>query len=59
MNWVIFWEDCFELGRFLLWKKQKKAWQIRPCLFWLVWKARDGMVFRNELLSIEKLKTSF
>ena len=31
----------------------------RKCIFWLVWKARNGFVFRDYVLSIQKLKFSF
>ena len=29
------------------------------CLFWIVWKAKNGIVFWDNVLSIQKLKTSF
>ena len=29
------------------------------CIFWVVWKARNAIVFRDEALSIQKLKFSF
>ena len=29
------------------------------CLFWMVWKMRNMIAFRYELLSIQKLKASF
>ena len=29
------------------------------CIFWSVWKARNGIVFRDEVLSIQRLKSSF
>ena len=34
-------------------------WKASPlCIFWLVWKARND-VFRDDVLSIQKLKFSF
>ena len=29
------------------------------CIFWLVWKARNNIGFRDDVLSIQKLKFSF
>ena len=29
------------------------------CIFWSVWKARNGIVFRDEVLFIQRLKSSF
>ena len=35
-------------------------WTAGPlCIFWTVWNARNGIVFRDEVLSIQKLKSSF
>ena len=43
MSW-----DSFKVG-----KKRKKVWQAGPpCLFWMVWKTRNGMAFRDDTLSI-------
>ena len=40
--------------------KQEKVWQAGPLgLFWAIWKARNGVPFKDELLSIQRLKTSF
>ena len=40
--------------------KRRKIWQVRPpCFLWTVWKARNGIAFRNEDLSLQKLKSSF
>ena len=35
-------------------------WQARPpCLFLMVWKARNGMTFKDDTLFIQKFKISF
>ena len=35
-------------------------WQTGPsCLFWTIWKDRNGIAFWDDILSIQKLKTSF
>ena len=37
----------------LLVKDRRKVWKAGPlCIFWSVWKARNGIVFRDEVLSI-------
>ena len=36
------------------------VWKAGPlCIFWSVWKARNGIVFRDEALSIQKFKFYF
>ena len=41
----------------LIGKKRKKVWRANPlCLFWIVWKVRNGLAFRNEVLLIRNLK---
>ena len=42
----------------------RKGWRLvwkagSLYIFWLVWKARNGIVFRDEVLSMQKLKFSF
>ena len=38
-------------------KRRKKVWQPTPsCLFWIVRKARNRIVFKEDFLSILKLK---
>ena len=38
----------------------KKVWLASPfCLFWTIWKARNGVAFKDEVFSIQQLKTSF
>ena len=44
----------------LLAKDRRKVWKAgRLCIFWLVWKARNSIVFGDEILSIQRLKSSF
>ena len=41
-------------------KIRKKAWQMTPLwIFWSVWKERYLLAFRNEVLSLQRLKHSF
>ena len=41
-------------------KKHSKVWRAAPlCLFWMVWKERNRIVFENEVLSLQRLKNSF
>ena len=41
-------------------KKRRKAWLAASlCLFWMIWKERNRIVFGNEDLSIQKMKNSF
>ena len=41
-------------------KRRKKVWQAAPfCLLWIVWKARNRIVFKEDILSIQKLKYLF
>ena len=53
-------QDTLELEWGQIGKKQRKTWQARPfCLFWSVSKARNAIVFRDEILSIQRLNASF
>ena len=40
-------------------KKRKKVWQAAPCLFWTTWKARNRIVFKEDVLSETKIFVSF
>ena len=41
-------------------KRRKKVWQTTPsCLFWIVWKARNRIAFKDDSLSIQNLKYLF
>ena len=41
-------------------KKRKGVWRANPlCLFWMVWKVRNNVVFEEEELSIQRLKNLF
>ena len=51
---------CWDGGVLLLGRDGNLFWKAGPlCIFWTVWKARNGVVFRDEILSIQKLKFSF
>ena len=46
-------------GTFLA-KEKRRVWNEGPlCIFWTVWKTRNGIVFRDEVLSILRLKSLF
>ena len=41
-------------------RDDKKIWLAAPyCLFWVIWKERNKIVFENEDLSLQRLKNSF
>ena len=41
-------------------KKRKKVWRATPLyIFWTVWKARNRLAFKDDVLSIQRLKYSF
>ena len=41
-------------------KKRKKVWKSIPlCIFWTVWKERNRLAFRGDVLNIQKLKNFF
>ena len=41
-------------------KKFKKVWRASSlCISWTVWKVRNRIVFKDDVLSIQKLKGSF
>ena len=45
---------------FFMGKKRKTVWRVGPlCIFWTVWKTSNRIAFENEVLSIQRLKTSF
>ena len=49
-------------GRVLFLQKigeEFERWVNPLCIFWSVWKARNDIVFRDEVLSIQRLKSSF
>ena len=41
-------------------KKRKKIWLAAPlCLFWNLWRARNRLVFENEVPSTQRIKANF
>ena len=41
-------------------KEKRGVWNAGPlCILWTVWKTRNGIVFREEVLSIQRLKSLF
>ena len=41
-------------------KKRKKIWLAAPlCLFWNIWRARNRLVFENEVPNAQRTKASF
>ena len=41
-------------------KKRKKIWVAAPlCLFWTLWRARNRVVFDNEVTNAQKIKSNF
>ena len=41
-------------------KRRKIVWRVSPlCIFWTVWKTTNRIAFDDEVLSIQRLKTSF
>ena len=53
-------ETLLSWNGFFLGKNRKKAWRAAPLhIFWTVWKERNRLAFKDESLSIQKLKHSF
>ena len=41
-------------------KKCRKVWRVAPLhIFWTVWNARNRLAFKDDELSIQRLKYSF
>ena len=41
-------------------KKKKEVWKAGPlCIFWTVWKTRNKIAFKDDVLSVQRLKSSF
>ena len=53
-------ETLLSWNGFFVGKKRKKAWRAAPLhIFWTVWKARNRLAFKDDMLSIQRLKHSF
>ena len=53
-------ETLLSQNGFFLGKKCKKAWRVAPLhIFQTVWKARNRLTFKDDMLSIQRLKYSF
>ena len=53
-------ETLLSWNRSLVGKKIKEVWRAGPlCIFWTVWKARNSIAFEDDVLSIQRLKSSF
>ena len=49
-----------QLERLFCGEKRSKIWKSVPvCIFWIVWKKRNCLAFRNGSLAIQRLKHSF
>ena len=41
-------------------KKRREVWRVGPlCIFWTVWKVRNKIAFKDDVLFIQRLKSSF
>ena len=41
-------------------KKRKKIWLAAPlCLFWILWRARNRLIFENEVTSDRRIQANF
>ena len=41
-------------------KKRKMLWNSIPlCIFWIVWKERNQIAFKDGLIAVQRLKYSF
>ena len=46
-------------GTFLA-KDKRRVWDAGLlCIFWTIWKTKNGIVFRDEVLSMQRLKSLF
>ena len=53
-------ETLLSWNGFFVGKKCKKAWKAAPLhIFWTVWKVRNRLTFKDDMLSIQRLKYSF
>ena len=55
-------EPCLSLGNLVelewvfCWQEMKKSGGGPLCIFWLVWMARNTIIFRDDVLSLQKVK---
>ena len=53
-------ETLLSWNGFFMGKKRKKAWRAAPFhIFCTVWKARNTLAFKDDMLSIQRLKHFF
>ncbi|RVW35945.1 hypothetical protein CK203_090578 [Vitis vinifera] len=53
-------ETLLSWNGFFMAKNRKKVWRAAPLhIFWTVWKERNRLAFKNESVSIQRLKHSF
>ncbi|RVX12090.1 hypothetical protein CK203_010660 [Vitis vinifera] len=63
LSWVLPFsvrETLLSWNGYFLGKNRKKVWRAAPLhIFWTVWKERNRLAFKDESLSIQRLKHSF
>ena len=64
--WCLLGEPCLGLGNLVelewvfYWQGLKKSVEGETlCIFWLVWNARNSIIFRDDVLSLQKVKLYF
>ena len=60
MLFTLFGVSLFGWNGFFMGKKRKTVWRAGPlCIFWTIQKTRNRIAFEDEVLSIQRLKTTF